>query len=74
MEQILDEKKEAKGNQHHSSDLMSIECDICKEKIKHRATFYQSGVHNRVICEICYKISSIGVEKIYHQLNIIFRE
>ncbi len=55
MEQSLYEKNESKGENHHSSDLSSIECDICKEKIKHRATFYQSGVHSRVICEICYK-------------------
>ena len=55
MEQILYDKKEVKGDQHHSSDLNSVDCDICKEKIKHRATFYQSGVHSRVLCEICYK-------------------
>ena len=55
MEQALYEKNESKGEKHHSSDLSSIECDLCKEKIKHRATFYQSGVHSRVICEICYK-------------------
>ena len=55
MEQILHDKKDIKGEQHHSSELSSIECDICKEKITHRATFYQSGVHSRVICEICYK-------------------
>ncbi len=54
MEQILHNKSEAKGEQH-SSDLNSVVCDICKEKIQHRATFYQSGVHSRVICEICYK-------------------
>jgi len=55
MEQILRNKKDTKGEQPHSSELSSIECDICKEKITHRATFYQSGVHSRVVCEICYK-------------------
>ncbi|MGB5910130.1 MAG: hypothetical protein WBH31_02935 [Promethearchaeia archaeon] len=55
IEQILNGKKELKGDQHYSSVLSSIDCDICKEKIKHRATLFQSGVHSRVICEICYK-------------------
>ncbi|MFW9948088.1 MAG: hypothetical protein ACFFDX_14785 [Candidatus Odinarchaeota archaeon] len=55
MEQILHDRKDAKGEQNLPSELSSIECDICKEKITHRATFYQSGIHSRVICEICYK-------------------
>ena len=54
-EQIFHNKNEAKGEQLHSSDLNSVVCDICKEKIKLRAIFYHSGVHSRVICEICYQ-------------------
>ncbi|MFX1493675.1 MAG: hypothetical protein ACFFBZ_05285 [Promethearchaeota archaeon] len=55
MEQILHDRKDIKGGQNLPSELSSIECDICKEKITHRATFYQSGIHSRVLCEICYK-------------------
>ncbi|MFX0058322.1 MAG: hypothetical protein ACFE85_13345 [Candidatus Hodarchaeota archaeon] len=32
-----------------------VNCDICKEEIKYRALFYESGINSGVLCESCHK-------------------
>ncbi|MFX1499035.1 MAG: hypothetical protein ACFFBH_16080 [Promethearchaeota archaeon] len=55
MEQLIVDKKRIKVSQNRFSEPELPKCDICRDKIKTKATFYDSGVNQGIICDSCYK-------------------